>query len=561
MLYFWVRLGLVVLSSVYLVVSIDPPADGPPSCTEPGLQKDDEMGLFQIRQKAQAGVSQNRSEAEQQADLHVGRGGGDAQKAKSDLAETVERERREAERIESGGRQGSSQRPVTKRTSESFFQRMQDALANFILGWVLIAFSVPILWFNESRAAQMESLIAYAKSDVRTADGKKACAENLNWLVHIEGAGMHGAAPVADRQFDVSFDSGCIRLRSSVEVYQVIEHKQKEEGEKMNWGNENATTFTYTEEWSSIWHDSQAYAAVAQRGRNVKPTGLVLGSETRSCGRVELGGGFVLSEALVEQCSGFQPAAQKLGEKVRLKRAGLRFNKTAQSGYYFHGRHESSPQIGDARVSFHYIPDGPATVMALQADKADDARATFLPYRAIARPVFSSLSEVDEKKALLVQAQKSAAELADEAGCTGCLSCLCCACNLVVRCCSAFLTPEICHIFDGSMDQHACFKEIELQSSATKWCCRLVGWLMMFIGLYALFSPLLTLITAIPFLGPLLAKLGGWLIWLLCLFTTLVIATLIVMLAYLFYHPLLAFLYGLAVTAMVLGPIVVLSCL
>mmetsp|Transcript_70884 Transcript_70884/g.184018 ORF Transcript_70884/g.184018 Transcript_70884/m.184018 type:complete len:141 (+) Transcript_70884:2-424(+) len=113
-----------------------------------------------------------------------------------------------------------------------------------------------------------------------------------------------------------------------------------------------------------------------------------------------------------------------------------------------------------------------------------------------------------------------------------------------MKCFSAALTPEIHHIFEGSKTLEECFKVITFEAAAAKWLLRLIGWAMMYVGLYCMFSPFLTLITVLPWIGPPLAKFGGWLIWLLCGFVTLMVATLIVMVAYLFYHPVVTLVYA-----------------
>jgi len=446
------------------------------------------------------------------------------------------------------------QTPSTVRTSTStsWFQRLQDSLTTFVIGIVLIVFSIPVLWFNESRVAQMESLISIGKSQARSVGGKAAVTENRNWLVHVDGETAKSAATVSDRQFDVSFDRNCIRLSSTVEVYQVIEHSKSEEREKLGGGKETITTYTYVEEWSSSHHDSGSYQDITKR-INRKPQGLDVGDHYQDCSRVELGEGFLLSEELVGQCSNWRSAGERLPEAVKTKGSKLEFKKADHQYFYCRSSHHDSPsQIGDARVSFRYVPDHEATVLALQVDGSDELRDTFMAYRLIKRGWFG-LSEDVEKKALLKQAKKSLSDLASEASCTGCLACLCCACNLVVRCCQSLLMPELYHLFDGSLDLDECFAIITSRLTMTKWCFRIGGWMMMFIGLYSLFSPFLNLIKVIPFLGPLAASLGGWLIYFLCFLFTAIIASAIVIVAYLFYHPLMALVYGVLSAAAVTG--------
>ena len=77
----------------------------------------------------------------------------------------------------------------------------------------------------------------------------------------------------------------------------------------------------------------------------------------------------------------------------------------------------------------------------------------------------------------------------------------------------------------------------------------------MWVGLYLFFGPLLMLIRFIPFIGPFLSSFGGALIWFLTFFTTFIIASAIIVVAYLVFHPVLGLFYGLVATATVGGVI------
>mmetsp|Transcript_51888 Transcript_51888/g.131776 ORF Transcript_51888/g.131776 Transcript_51888/m.131776 type:complete len:512 (+) Transcript_51888:57-1592(+) len=441
---------------------------------------------------------------------------------------------------------------VRTSTSTSWLQRLQDSLTTFVIGLVLIVFSIPVLWFNESRVAQMESLISIGKSQARSVGGKAAVTENRNWLVHVDGETAKSAATVSDPQFDVSFNKNCIRLSSTVEVYQIIEHSKNEEREKLGGGKETTTTYTYTEEWSSSYRDSGSYQDVSKR-INRKPQGLEVGVQGQDCSRVEFGEGFLLPEELIGQCTNWRSAGERLPEAVNTKGSRLEFKRADQQYFYCRSsQHDGHSQLGDARVSFRYVPDHEATVLALQADGSEELRDTFMPYRLIRRGWFG-LDEDVEKKALLKQAKKSYGDLARDSSCTGCLACLCCACNMVVMCCQSRLAPELYHLFDGSLDLDECFAIIASRLAMTKWCFRVAGWMMIFIGLYSLFAPFLTLLKVIPFLGPLAASLGGALIYFLCFLCTAIIASAIVIVAYLFYRPIMALVYGVLSAAAVTG--------
>jgi len=449
------------------------------------------------------------------------------------------------------------QSPTTSTSSKGFFERMSDSLTQVVVGWIIVIFSVPVIWFNERQDARMSALRSYARKEVRTVSADKADPDNHHWLVHVQGGQMTSAAPIKDAVFDVEFKSDCLRLRHTCEVFQVIEHKHTEEKEKLGGGKETITTYTYSETWSQFWHDSSRYHNV-NFNKNTVPAGLEngLGVSSYSCQRVEFGQGFLLGD-LVDQCDAFSSAAGRLSDSIHI-RGGTAFKKVNGMFYYNQaGSSPENPQVGDARVNIEYVPDGIGTVLALQAEVKDDDRSTFIPYRLVPHG-FCGINEHDLKAKLWEEGLKTRSDLAAEDGCPGILACVCCACHVTAKLFAAFFTAEMYSVFHGDLKEKECLSRIEKMQSLQTLVLRLLGWLMMFIGLYMTFAPLLTLINALPFIGPFLSKMGGWVIWILCLVVTLVFACIIASFAYLVYRPLLALVY-MTVAGLIVGAVMVLS--
>merc|ERR1712079_426066 len=114
-----------------------------------------------------------------------------------------------------------------------------------------------------------------AEDECRAAED--ANEENNNRLVHIEGELMQAMAPVSDPIFNVSFQSECVRLKRTVEVYQLT----KEEGNLFP-GEQ------YVERWSDVWHDPEDFPPYVCM--NTMPEGLLIGATIQNCSRVQYGG-------------------------------------------------------------------------------------------------------------------------------------------------------------------------------------------------------------------------------------------------------------------------------
>jgi len=134
----------------------------------------------------------------------------------------------------------------TDTSSESWFSRMGDAFMAVIVGLVLVTIAVPVLWFNERRVARMESIIAVGEGECVSV--KRANAENRGDLVHVSGGEVRATKAVTDPTFQgLSFDTKCVRLQTTIEVFQWKEHEKKEEKKNLvGGGTTTITTYQYT---------------------------------------------------------------------------------------------------------------------------------------------------------------------------------------------------------------------------------------------------------------------------------------------------------------------------
>lgn len=440
---------------------------------------------------------------------------------------------------------------------KSWLERMGDALACVASGlFIIIPFSIALLWMNERRNAQLESLIAVGHSEaetVETADGKAAafnCYDGT--LVHMNDAMARGLEPIVDARFPtVNMDSGCIKLSSDVEVYQWEETKHEEKKkDSVGGGETTVTTYTYAKVWSSRTIPSNSFRESGYHN-TTHVSGLAPGEQTTVNKTVKYGQHWNLPAPLIAQINNFQDANKLAGDE--LKFGSYTFTL---SGGYFLCPPSSSPQIGDFRVKFQYALDTPASILALQMpDKSGDGYS-FGPYRSVPRGLCGSLSDDELHHRLLKQAEMDGDELYEEDKCMdfGPFACLCGCCNLVSYCfthCSTkmlgvvSLTPEVYTLWTGKVGKSECFNSVASSGTCLKWCLRILGWILLWTGFQMLFEPLSVAFDIIPFLGPYMGSAIKFGVSFLSFFLTLVIAVSLVSAAYLIYHPLLGMLYTL----------------
>jgi len=226
-------------------------------------------------------------------------------------------------------------------------------------------------------------------------------------------------------------------------------------------------------------------------------------------------------------------AASFVGESV--EHSGSSF---ALSGdYYYFPPLQGSSQVGDMRVRFEYVLDGPATLLALQADdqKHEAGSATFLPFRLVSRGCCGNIDDDMLRERLVQEGEKSADDLYQDSKTDCCCFSVCC--NLV-QCCFAYLSPpQIFRAWSGNFSKAQCFDDLGLSLMLHKWGFRIVGWLLLFLGVYCLFEPIFVALDIIPFLGKYISGGAQFVVGFTCLIVTAALATIVAGLAYLRFHP------------------------
>mmetsp|Transcript_27276 Transcript_27276/g.77766 ORF Transcript_27276/g.77766 Transcript_27276/m.77766 type:complete len:536 (-) Transcript_27276:67-1674(-) len=442
---------------------------------------------------------------------------------------------------------------TTTVTHKSWFDRMKSAMLSIIIGTLLVWFSIPCIWMNERRNAIMESLIKNGRAEYVTVEAEKVDPDLRGSLVHIPSAEARGVKPMQDERLkQVSCDRGCLRLRSTVEVFQWKEEAvRREQKDSVGGGETTVTNYSYTRRWLNCKQDSNCFHDRSYHNVLSVP-GLEPGVREQTNPEVEYGSAFTLSEDLVDQLDDWQTETGSGLFSIQSVSIGDKAFHVGPDSCYYHPESRGPPQIGDMRVRIEYIPDGPATVLALQAEAESDSggRDVFIPYRTVPRGLCgcSGPSSKELKALQIAEGRKTADELYDgdkcDLGPVAQLFCCCtCACNLVAYMFTAIAPPQIYHIFSGKVSVEECWSRVSGSNGMMKWGLRLVSWMMLFYGMYALFKPLEVMLDIVPFLGPYLGTGVAWMIWLLCFVVTLVVAFLIISMAYLRFHPFTAFMY------------------
>mmetsp|Transcript_23450 Transcript_23450/g.41243 ORF Transcript_23450/g.41243 Transcript_23450/m.41243 type:complete len:558 (-) Transcript_23450:40-1713(-) len=435
----------------------------------------------------------------------------------------------------------------------------------FVFGLFLFALGVLIHWFNERRSAKCGTLLARGLEEcISIPDPDKIDSDTIGRLVHVQGQ-TRGVVPVEDPQFEDAIVKNCLKLQSTVEVFEWVQTAQAGQIPKGNQPKDKKVQYNFHQEWSTIHHNSLHFQRTTGKPspENPRPPGgLMLGTFTTVCPRVQLGG-FTFTEAMVDQFRNFQPAIQYLPDKVTA--CGMLFSKSRDGYFYARPGQRSSvwrqadpgaqPMVGDVRVRFLCVPEGVATVVAVHCEK--EGQDTFVPYRSIPR---CCSSDLQDRQRLIEEGQRPLREVKDlDKDMMPCVtsnrlsvSCFCCPCSTIsCVCTNEVVTEEIFHV---SATRDPIQKPFEWVVTRSPWrvtLFRFLGLLIVFLGLYTLEQPMSANLAAIPGLE---VYDHGWIVTLTALTMAFAASAMIAGIAYISYQPIMTLKWVLIAAAVMLLP-------
>jgi Transmembrane protein 43 len=297
-----------------------------------------------------------------------------------------------------------------------------------------------------------------------------------------EGKLVHVSGPVSTEGELVDPELGV--QSQGVKLIRRVEMYQWKEDEKSEkkkkLGGGEETVTTYTYEKS--WsHDAIDSSSFQESGGHENPGSFPIQENTVVADPVHVGS-FTLSDEQVEQLSEGRPlqVTEAMREAVP---EPLGPQLQVSEGRFYLGETPGAPQVGDVRISFEVVNPETASLIGVQTGE------TFVAYQA-------------------------------EAG------------------------DSILMVEEGTHTADEMFKAAQAANTVMTWIIRAGGFLMMFIGLIAVFKPLSVFADVVPLFGTMLgAGLGIFSFLLAAALSTVTIAV-----AWIFYRPLLGI--GLLVLAL-----------
>lgn len=346
----------------------------------------------------------------------------------------------------------------TEVTHEGWFSRLAESIKGVLLGVLFFLIAFPLLFWNEGRAVHRARGLAAGKGQVVSITPGKVDPAQEGKLVYLSGDAL-AAGALSDDTFAVQAPEA-LRLRRVVEMFQWKQHEERSTRKKVGGGKETTRTYTYEQVWSDDLLSSGSYK---ERGHD-NPKQMPYPSAVWDDKQAKLGA-FKLGE-LTSKLDGWQ--------QVTVEKSAQPALKLVDGGLY-KGASSDSPAVGDVRIRFEKVAQGPVSVLAVQTGSG-----------------FSRFTSGQGDAGLF---------------------------EAVV----------------GTQGPDEMFQALESQNAVLAWILRGVGFFLMVIGLFLIVNPLVVVADVLPLLGNLVG--AGAFFAAIALAAPLTLAT--IALGWIAYRPLL----------------------
>lgn len=248
----------------------------------------------------------------------------------------------------------------------SWFGRIGGAFKGIVVGLIMFAGALPLLFWNEGRSVKEYKTLQEGGGAVVSVASDRVDPTKAGLLIHVTGK-ADSEASLKDPVFGVS--ANALKLKRSVEMYQWHEKSQSKTEKELGGGTKTVTTYTYNQEWSDkLIHSSD----FKHPNGHQNPRSLPYESTQMVADKVTLGA-FTLSPSLVGMINNYEPLP--VSDDTPLPANLVNKAKLHDGGFYF-GNDPVKPQVGNVRIKFFVAKPTEVSIVAKQIE------TTFEPYFA-----------------------------------------------------------------------------------------------------------------------------------------------------------------------------------
>jgi len=358
---------------------------------------------------------------------------------------------------------------------------MQSACCGVCFGILLFFGSFPLLVWNEGRSiARYQALKEGRKAVVVIANPTASVDSSREGvLVYMSGKAEVAAdgATASDPMFGV-VPSNALKLKRVAEMYQWEENKSTHTTKTEGGGTRTETTYSYRQTWSEGLIDSGSFD---DSSSYQNPSSMPYSSQEFAASPIALGS-YTLSNDLVKKINWYLDLNNdgSLISADNISDEYAQQNMVVHGNGFYMGDNPSYPDVGDMKIKFRYILEGTVSLIAAQTG------STFSSY-----------------------ATKRGGSL------------------LLLR--------------SGYHSADDLFTLAERDNAVVTWLVRLVGFVVMYMGLKMVSEPLEVVLDRIPFVGRFAGDLVGGATSIVTCIVAAALSISTVAIAWFAYRPLLTF--------------------
>ena len=295
----------------------------------------------------------------------------------------------------------------TEVKTTSWSSRLGSSFGGILFGIILFLVGTGLLWWNEGDFVKTRDALNEAQSVTVELGDVQHINQTLNGkLVHASGFADTNDI-VRDPVFGIGAKGICLERR--VEFFQWTEHSKSEKRQKLGGDEETVTTYSYNTAWVNHPVRSENFHSPDARVLHVNTTLMNIDFLKIEAKNVHLGA-YRLTPSQIGSISGQQPFTVNLDQSVReqLTQAVLRAKPQLQSfgggnidrfsmsnlpqviyeqgNTLYIGASPSRPEVGDVRVTFNLT--SPADISLIAKVRGD----TFEPFVAANGKTVSALT-------------------------------------------------------------------------------------------------------------------------------------------------------------------------
>lgn len=366
----------------------------------------------------------------------------------------------------------------------TWIQRLGASFRGMVVGLVVFIAGFPILFWNEGRAVDTAKRLKEGAGAVVDVPADRVDAANEGKFVHVSGR-ADTQEVLRDDVFGVA--TNALRLVRTVEIYQVVEHRETRREER-DGKTVESPVYTYENEWCAKPVDSSQFNNAERRTANPPLADMRFGNADQISQNVTLGA-FALSDKHV----------RRIGERKRMV-------------FPVDFRPPASVPGAQYQNGYFYVPFDVTSVAPLAAPVTAPASRSAFPLQAAA-----SATNMAEKLANAVSVAITGGRSVAVAPRPG-----------DIRVSFEVVLPHdvtimerqegntfvpwpasdgntLSYVRDGRVPAEKIIADALSTNKKVTWLMRLVGLLVMFVGLKMVLGPLDTLVDAIPILNGIVA--------------------------------------------------------